>query len=64
MIFICVTFKSQIYSFFSLWLGRNRYVCGDNKIYPSTLFQADNAGNPFYANGSIEAFLNADQLGV
>ncbi len=47
-----------------LFTGRNRYVCGDNKIYPSSLLsQADN-GLPLYPNDTIEAFLNLDQVGV
>jgi hypothetical protein len=44
--------------------GRDRYVCGDEKLYPSARFAYANDGSVFTPEQSIEAFLNYDELGV
>ncbi len=44
--------------------GRDRYVCGDDKLYPSAKFAYADDGSILSPAQSIEAFLNFDELGV
>ena len=43
--------------------GRNRYVCGDNKIYPSVTYTSQD-GAPLTPLQAVEALLNDYQIGV
>ena len=43
--------------------GRNRYVCGDNKVYPSVTYTS-NGGVPLTPLEAVEALLNDYQIGV